>query len=100
MCVMPMVDDKMPVPAWYVQTTSDESKANIVIDHDLLRVSTSCKGKDRLCVFQVLFYKNTVALKKGDEIIVFKEACHASKRKATAVFSNKEAASSKMARDE
>ena len=78
--VQPMVDDDMPVPAWYMNSCDDMDNSNVELSSKSCTVTVSYGNSEAQSKIVVPCYKNTVALKKGDEIKVFREKKVAEKR--------------------
>ena len=78
--LMPQYSEKYAVPAWIVRTTEDDSAANIEVQQRQIYVSASSskgagskgKGNQSSC-FTIPVLTNSKAVKKGDELFIYKE---------------------------
>ena len=68
-----MIDNDLPVPLWYTQAVDDEDSASVVYVVKTAKLSVNYGDHVETHSFGVPCLTNTCALKKGDEIKLYRE---------------------------
>jgi hypothetical protein len=82
--LQPMIDKEMPVPAWCMRTVDKAGDANVKVTLKRVFIAISCSMSEihnECRTIVIPMYENTVALTRGDEILVYRESIKAPKAK-------------------
>ena len=76
-----MLDNDMPVPAWFMMPVGKLDESNVELFYKKTAITLAVSNHpEQPCTMQVPCYRNVTALKKGDELKVYREKKVAEKR--------------------